>query len=67
MEKTIRSEKARRSRAVSKKSLYQLATALVNEAYRRGYKAGRKSPTPALRTIAAYKAYSTRLKRKLAS
>jgi hypothetical protein len=63
IEKTIQSKKARRSPEVSKTSLYKLAQALVDEAYRRGYKAGLKSPpSAALRSIAAYKAHSTRRK-----
>jgi hypothetical protein len=64
--KTEKNEKARRSREVSKQSLYKLARTLVDEAYRRGYKAGLKSPNAALRSIAAYKAHSTRLKKELA-
>jgi hypothetical protein len=60
--RTIKSEEARRSRAVSRESLYKLARRLVDEAYRRGYKAGLKSPAAALRSIAAYKAHSTRRK-----
>jgi hypothetical protein len=56
---TKQEAKTRRSRKVSHEALYKVARRLVDEAYRRGYKAGLKSR---MASIAAYKAHSTRRK-----